>query len=318
MEMRQLAKSEIKTAPLMLGGNVFGWTADEATSFRLLDAFVARGFNFIDTADIYSAWAPGHVGGESESILGRWFQRSGKRNSVVIATKLGLPFGPYAGGLGKKYIAEAVEQSLRRLATDHIDLYQAHKDDTQTPIEETLEAFGRLVEAGKVRLIGASNFSGERLHESVAMARRDGLPVYATLQPEYNLYDRAKFEQDGQPIAQELEIGVIPYYGLASGFLTAKYSAREDIVGTSREKRLTGYFDERGLNILRVLRQIANEIGAEPATVALAWLMAQPTILAPIASATSLAQLETNLRAAELQLTRRQTDLLTEASAYSI
>lgn len=318
MQMRRIAKSEIEVAPLMFGGNVFGWTADQEISFRLLDGFVARGFNFIDTADVYSAWVPGHAGGESETILGRWFRRSGKRNQVVVATKLGISFAGLTGGLSKRYIAEAVEQSLRRLETDHIDLYQAHTDDPATPIEETLEAFGKLVEQGKVRLIGASNFKGVRLREAVTTARRDGLPVYATLQPEYNLYDRQQFEQDAQPVAEELGLSVIPYYALASGFLSGKYSSKEDIAGTSRERKLAGYFSERGLAILKALREVADDAGTEPATVALAWLMAQPTILAPIASATNLSQLETNLGAAELKLTRRQLDLLTSASAYQV
>lgn len=314
MEMRTIGSSEIAVAPLMFGGNVFGWTADEAMSFHLLDAFVARGFNCIDTADVYSAWVPGHQGGESETILGKWFKRSGKRNQVVIATKLGMAMGSLQGGLGKNYIASQVEQSLLRLQTECIDLYQSHKDDPATPLEETLEAYGRLIDQGKVRIIGASNYKGERLREAVELARREGLPVYQTLQPEYNLYDRKQFEQDAQPIATELGLGVIPYSSLASGFLTGKYTSKEDIAGTSRERKLGAYFDERGLRILKTLREVANEAGVEPAAVALAWLIAQPTILAPIASATNLKQLESNFKAVELQLTPRQLDQLDRSS----
>ncbi len=316
MQMRRVGKSLIEVAPLMFGGNVFGWTADEATSFRLLDAFVARGFNFIDTADVYSAWVPGHEGGESETILGKWFRRSGKRNQVVIATKVGMALGPLPGGLTKAYIMSSVEKSLKRLQVDCIDLYQSHKDDPETPLEDTLEAYARLIEQGKVRLIGASNYKGERLRGAVELARRAGLPVYVTLQPEYNLYDRKDFEGDARPIAEELGLSVIPYSSLASGFLSGKYASNEDIVGTSREKRLGGYFNERGMRILKSLREVANEVHAEPGAVALAWLMAQPTILAPIASATSLQQLESNLQAAELTLSARQIGVLDEASAY--
>ena len=316
MEMRNIGTSEIEVAPLMFGGNVFGWTADEATSFKLLDAFVARGFNFIDTADVYSTWVPGHLGGESETILGKWFKRSGKRNQVVLATKLGMAMGPLKGGLAKGYIASQVEQSLARLQTDHIDLYQSHKDDPGTPLEETLEAYGRLIEQGKVRIIGASNYKSERLREAVELGRRAGLPVYQTLQPEYNLYDRKEFEQDALPVVQELGLGVVPYSSLASGFLTGKYSSKEDIAGSSREKRLGGYFDERGIKVLKALRDVADDASTEPAAVALAWLMAQPTILAPIASATSLMQLESNFQAVELKLTPRQMEQLFVSSAY--
>lgn len=316
MQMRKLGESGIEVAPLMFGGNVFGWTADEATSFRLLDAFVARGFNFIDTADVYSAWVPGHEGGESETILGKWFRYSGKRNQVVIATKVGMAMGPLQGGLARAYIMDAVEKSLQRLQVDCIDLYQSHKDDPKTPLEETLDAYSRLIEQGKVRLIGASNYKGERLREAVELARRSGLPVYATLQPEYNLYDRKDFEEDARPVAEELGIGVIPYSSLASGFLSGKYASKDDIAGTSREKRLGGYFNERGMRILKALREVANEVSLDPGAVALAWLMAQPTILAPIASATSAQQLESNLRAAELTFSPRQMQTLDEASAY--
>lgn len=315
MQMRKIGESGVEVAPLMFGGNVFGWTADEAMSFRLLDAFVARGFNFIDTADVYSAWVPGHEGGESEAIVGKWFRRSGKRNQVILATKVGMGMGPIHGGLAKPYIAGAVEKSLKRLQVDCIDLYQSHKDDAATPLEETLEAYARLIEQGKVRLIGASNYKGERLREAVELARRSGLPAYQTLQPEYNLYDRKKFEQDARPVVEELGLSVIPYSSLASGFLSGKYAAKEDIAGTSREKRLGGYFDDRGLRILKVLREVADDLSVDPGAVALAWLLAQPTILAPIASATSVQQLESNLRGAELTLTERQLDLLNAASA---
>jgi aryl-alcohol dehydrogenase-like predicted oxidoreductase len=316
MQRRKLGESEIEVAPLMFGGNVFGWTADEATSFRLLDAFVARGFNFIDTADVYSAWVPGHQGGESETLLGKWLRRSGKRNQVVIATKVGMAMGPLQGGLAKAYIMSSVEKSLQRLQVDCIDLYQSHQDDPKTPLEETLEAYSRLIEQGKVRLIGASNYTGERLREAVELARRSGLPAYATLQPEYNLYSRKNFEEDARPVAKELGLGVLPYSSLASGFLSGKYASKEDIAGTSREKRLEGYFDERGMRILKALRQVANEVGAECGAVAVAWLMARPTVLAPIASATSVQQLESNLRAANLTFSPRQMQMLDEASAY--
>ena len=315
MEMRKLGNSGIEVAPLMFGGNVFGWTADEAMSFRLLDAFVARGFNFIDTANVYSTWAPGHQGGESETVIGKWFKRSGKRNQVVIATKLGLAMDGLKGGLAKGYIASEVEKSLKRLQIDCIDLYQSHKDDPDTPLEETLEAYSRLIEQGKVRIIGASNYSGERLREAVELARRDGLPEYQTLQPEYNLYSRKEFEQDAQPVAQELGVSVIPYWALASGFLTGKYATQEDTLGASREKRLGAYFDERGIRLLQTLRDVANEAATEPAAVAIAWLMAQPTIVAPIASATNLKQLESNFKAVELHLTPRQLEQLNAASA---
>jgi len=317
MKTRQLATTNLQVAPLMLGGNVFGWTIDAETSFRILDAFVDHGFNFIDTADVYSAWKPGNEGGgQSETILGQWFARSGKRDKVVLATKVGMDLGGAKKGLSRRYILEAAEASLKRLQTDHIDLYQSHLDDESVPLEETLEAYRALIEQGKVTIIGASNYKGNRLHEAIALAHRENLPAYQTLQPEYNLYDRQNFEQDLQPVAQELNLGVIPYFSLASGFLTGKYKSKEDTTGKNRGSRVEKYFDERGMKILAALEQVANETGAQPATIALAWLLAQPTILAPIASATSVDQLGALIAAPDLKLTDSQLASLTQASAY--
>lgn len=316
MQKRALGKSGLEIVPLVLGGNVFGWTADEAASFAVLDAFADRGFNCIDTANIYSAWVPGHQGGESEAILGKWFARSGRRQSIVLATKVGMEMKDGSKGLAKKYIFSEVENSLRRLKTDYIDLYQSHKDDPETPFEETLEAFARLIEQGKVRAIGASNYSGERLTEVLELAEKSGLPTYSTLQPEYNLYDREGYERDLAAVAGRFALGVIPYFGLAAGFLTGKYQKLEDAQGKSREARLMKYFDDRGTKILAALKDVANEASTAQATVALAWLLAQPSITAPIASATSVKQLEDLFAAVELKLSERQFQMLTEASAY--
>jgi aryl-alcohol dehydrogenase-like predicted oxidoreductase len=306
----------MQVAPLMFGGNVLGWTADAPTSFSILDAFVARGFNFIDTADVYSRWHPGNHGGDSEMVLGEWFARSGKRDQVILATKVGLDLGDGKKGLAGKYILEAAEASLRRLKTDYINLYQSHIDDDSVPLDETLRAYQKLIEQGKVRMIGASNYTGARLREAVELAEREGLPVYQTLQPHYNLYDRQKFEGDQQPVAKELGIGVIPYFSLASGFLTGKYKTKEDSAGANRESRVAKYFDERGMRILAALDEVAQETGAKVATISLAWLMAQPTILAPIASATSVAQLEDLVAAPELTLSEGALAKLSAASAY--
>ena len=316
MQLKQLGNSGLHVSPLMFGGNVFGWTVTPEDSFRLLDAFTAAGFNFIDTADVYSIWVPGHQGGESESIIGQWLQRTGKRDQVVLATKVGFDMRDGNKGLLRQWILRAVEDSLRRLQTDHIDLYQSHTDDGSVPLDETLEAYQELIQSGKVRVIGASNYSGARLREAVELARREGLPVYQTLQPEYNLYDRQKFEQDQQPVARELNLGVIPYFSLASGFLTGKYKSRADSAGANREARVARYFDERGLRILAALESVAAETQAHPAIIALAWLAAQPTILAPIASATSEDQLKSLLALPDLHLTQAQLDHLTQASAY--
>jgi aryl-alcohol dehydrogenase-like predicted oxidoreductase len=315
MQMRALGKNELETVPLVFGGNVFGWTIDEAKSFEVLDAFVDRGFNCIDTADVYSAWVPGHVGGESETIIGKWLARSGKRNSVVLATKVGMKM-PAGEGLSKKYILEEVEHSLRRLQTDHIDLYQSHKDDEKTPLEETLEAYARLIEQGKVRVIGASNYKGARLTEALELAEKSGLPLYRTLQPEYNLHDRQDYETDLAPVAAKFELGVIPYFSLASGFLTGKYQSLEDTKGAKREGRVAKYFDDRGMKILKALKDVANDASVEQASVALAWMLAQPTITAPIASATSVKQLQALFAAVDLKLSELQLKTLSDASAY--
>ena len=316
MQKRKLGGSGLEIAPLMFGGNVFGWTADEATSFQLLDAFVDRGFDAIDTANVYSVWIPGHVGGESETILGKWFARSGKRDKVILATKVGFKMGDGGKGLRKEYILKSVEESLGRLQTDRIDLYQSHTDDAETPLEETLEAYGELIAAGKVRAVGASNYKAPRLVEAEQVAKSKGLPRYTTLQPEYNLHDREAFEKDLQPVAQELGLGVIPYFSLASGFLTGKYKSLEDTKGAKRGSRVEKYFDERGMRILKALGQVSEETGAEQAAIVLAWLQAQPTITAPIASATSVEQLETLLKSVDLELTEAQLKTLNEASAY--
>jgi aryl-alcohol dehydrogenase-like predicted oxidoreductase len=316
MQRRQLGNSDFKVAPLMFGGNVFGWTIDEPASFALLDAFTSAGFNFIDTADVYSRWKPGNQGGESETILGRWFARTGKRDEVVLATKVGFDMGDGKKGLARDYILRAAEDSLRRLQTDRIDLYQSHTDDDSVPLDETLEAYARLIEQGKVLMIGASNYSGARLREAASLAGHEGLPLYQTLQPEYNLYDRQRFETDLQPAAEELGLQVIPYFSLASGFLTGKYKSKADSAGAKRETRVARFFDDRGMRILAALEAVAEETGAKQATIVLAWLLAQPTILAPIASATSLEQLPDLLAAPELKLSEAQLRTLGEASRY--
>ena len=316
MQKRKLGNSGLEIAPLMFGGNVFGWTADETTSFDLLDAFVDRGFDAIDTANVYSVWIAGHHGGESETILGKWFARSGKRDKITLATKVGFKMGDGGQGLRKGYILKSVEESLGRLGTDRIDLYQSHTDDQETPLEETLEAYAELIRAGKVRAVGASNYKGPRLTEALELAKSRDLPSYTTLQPEYNLYDRESFEKDLQPVAQQFGLGVIPYFSLASGFLTGKYQSLTDTKGAKRGSRVEKYLNERGLRILKALKQVSEETGAEQATVALAWLLAQATVTAPIASATSTTQLEALFKSVELQLTPEQLKALDSASAY--
>ncbi|TAA06900.1 aldo/keto reductase [Pseudoxanthomonas winnipegensis] len=315
ISQRPLGRSGLTVAPLAFGGNVFGWSVkDAAGTAKLLDAFVDGGFNLIDTADVYPAWVPGNRGGESETLIGQWLRSSGKRDQVVIATKVGkwdeLP------GLSPDNIETAVDQSLKRLGVDTIDLYQAHADDPSIPLEATLGAFARLIEKGKVRAIGASNYSGERLAEALEVAQAQGLPRYETLQPEYNLYDRADYEQTLEPLAKAHGLGVINYYALASGFLTGKYRDPADASKSPRgEAAVRKYLNERGRRILAALDEVAAQQRAKPAQIALAWLMARDSITAPIASASSVEQLQEILRAAQLTLTPEQIQALDQASA---
>ena len=317
MKKRKLGNSGLEVAPLAFGGNVFGWTANEQTSFQLLDAFVAAGFNLIDTADIYSRFAPGNRGGESETIIGKWLKQGGRRDKVIIATKVGLEMGPDKKGLSKAYILGAAEDSLRRLQTDYIDLYQSHKDDPDTPLEETIEAYAQLMKEGKVRAIGASNYSAERLSEALAVSKAHGLPRYETLQPEYNLYDRAEYEEKLEAVCVENGLGVITYFSLASGFLTGKYRSAVDLSKSPRGERMVKkYLNERGFRILDALDEVAKGVTATPAQVALAWLIARPSVTAPIASATSLDQLNDLISATKLELDEAAIELLNRASAW--
>ncbi|MGA8596468.1 MAG: aldo/keto reductase [Bryobacteraceae bacterium] len=317
MERRKLGNSGIETAPLALGGNVFGWTADEPTSFKLLDAFIDAGFSFIDTADIYSRWAPGNSGGESEAIIGKWLKRGASRQKAVIATKVGMEMGPEKKGLSKAYILSEVEESLRRLQTDYIDLYQSHADDQSTPIEETLEAYGSLIKQGKVRAIGASNYTGPRLLQALQASDAKGLPRYESLQPLYNLYDRADYETNLEPVCVANHLGVISYYSLASGFLTGKYRSTADAANVNRGQVVKKYLDDRGFRILKALDKLAGDYRSTPAKIALAWLMARPSITAPIASATSLDQLNELVDSTRLKLDPTAIQYLNDASRYS-
>ncbi|HEY6456358.1 MAG TPA: aldo/keto reductase [Steroidobacteraceae bacterium] len=314
MEKRALGRSAIRTAPLCLGGNVFGWTLDEAASFRILDEFVAAGFDFIDTADVYSSWVPGHVGGESETIIGKWLHQRGNRSKIILATKVGWLMPPDRKGLSRVNIAGAVDNSLRRLQTDYIDLYQAHVDDTDTALEETLGAFGDLIREGKIRVIGASNYSAARLSEALDLADSQGLPRYESLQPLYNLYDRAVFEDDLAPLCVKRGVGAISYFSLASGFLTGKYRSQRDLVGSARGPRVEKYLNPRGAAILAALDEVAAAHVSTPASVALAWLMGRPGVTAPIASATGSEQLKALVGATRLRLDAAQLRQLDEAS----
>ena len=315
MEKRKLGNSGLEVAPLAFGGNVFGWTVEESVAFQILDAYTGEGFNFIDTADIYSAWAPANKGGESETIIGNWLEKRNNRDKVIIATKVGGDMGLGKKCLAKSYIIKAVEDSLRRLQTDYIDLYQSHYDDPETPIEETLEAYAELIKSGKVRAIGASNFTSERLTEALRISDDKSLPRYQSLQPEYNLYARESFEKELAPVCLENNIGVIPYYALASGFLTGKYRSEADKTKSPRGGGMQKYLNDRGLRILNALDKVAAEMNANPAQVSLAWLMHQPAITAPIASATSLTQLEELTKAADLKLSPEILEKLNQASA---
>jgi len=314
MKKRKLGNSGLEVAPLAFGGNVFGWTVDESTSFQLLDAFAEAGFDFIDTADIYSTWKPGNKGGESETIIGKWMKQKGNRNNVIVATKVGMEMGPDQKGLSRAYIFRAVEDSLRRLQTDYIDLYQSHEDDQGTPLEETLSAFAELIKQGKVRAVGASNYKAERLAKALEVSEQMGVPRYESLQPCYNLYERADYEEKLEPLCLEKGVGVIPYYSLASGFLTGKYRSEADLSQSLRGQGIKKYLDDRGFRILKALDQVAELQASTPARVALAWLMARPSITAPIASATSLDQLEDLVAATELVLEPSAIELLNQAS----
>jgi aryl-alcohol dehydrogenase-like predicted oxidoreductase len=315
MQKRQLGNSGLEVSALVLGGNVFGWTADEATSFKLLDAFVAAGGNCIDTADTYSRWVPGHQGGESETVIGKWMKQRGNRAKVLIATKVGMEMGPDKKGLSKAYILREVEDSLTRLQTDYIDLYQSHRDDPDTPVQETLEAFAQLRKQGKVRAIGASNFGADRLTESLRVSRQRDLPAYQSLQPHYNLCERADYEQQLEPVCREAGLGVIPYFSLAAGFLTGKYRSEADLAKSPRGQGIKKYLNERGLRILAALDQVAKQTSSTPTAVALAWLLARPSITSPIASATSLAQLDMLIAGCQLKLDAAAVALLDRASA---
>lgn len=314
--LRRLGATDLHIAPLVLGGNVFGWSIDKATSFAVLDAFVAGGGTMIDTADVYSAWAPGHKGGESETLIGEWLKASGKRDKVQIATKVGMLPGEGGEKLAPARIAAAAEASLKRLGIDRIDLYFAHQDDDAVPQEDVLAAFGKLIDAGKVRALGASNFHAARLKSANDAARAHGLPHYHALQPEYNLISRHKFEGQLQDYCVEHNIGVVPFYGLANGFLTGKYRSPADYGKSAvRGPRMAAYFEGKGTQVLAALDAVAAETGATLAQISLAWLAAQPSITAPIASATSTAQVEELLGSMDLTLTPDQLSTLDAAGA---
>lgn len=315
MKKRSLGNSGIQVAPLAFGGNVFGWTIDERTAFQLLDTFVSGGFNLVDTADVYSTWAAGNKGGESETIIGNWLKKSGKRKDVIVATKVGMEMTPDRKGLSKDYIIRSADDSLRRLKTDCIDLYQSHQDDEQTPLEETLDAYDQLIKAGKVRTIGASNYSAKRLAKALDTSKRLGLPRYESLQPLYNLHDRAGYENELEQLCEREHIGVIPYYSLAAGFLTGKYRTENDLTKSARGGTVKKYLNERGFRILDALDQVATQFQTTPAHVSLAWLIARPSITAPIASATSVDQLNDLIEATELELDEPSIKLLNDASA---
>ena len=316
MEKRKLGNSGLEVPPLCFGCNVFGWTVDEPTGFKLLDALVGAGLNFLDTADVYSRWVPGNTGGESETVIGNWLKRSGARDKVIIATKVGMEMGPDKKGLSRSYILQSVEDSLRRLQTDYIDLYQSHTDDPATPVEETLEAYAGLVKQGKVRAIGASNYSASRLSESLSVSQDKGYPRYECLQPNYNLYDRAEFEAELEQLCLDKNIGVINYFSLAKGFLTGKYRSEDDLAQSPRGRGVKNYLNDRGFRILAALDQVAKEYDSTSAAVSLAWLIARPSITAPIASATSLDQLNDLISATNLELNQDTVEILNKVSAY--
>lgn len=313
---RLLGRTGIAISPLIFGGNVFGWTADRQTSFDLLDRFAGAGFETVDTADVYSAWKPGNQGGESETLIGEWMHARGCRDRMVIITKVGMQLAPDRKGLSAAWIERAVEDSLRRLQTDHLDVYLSHKYDPEAPHEETLAAYQKLIAAGKVRAIGASNFDAAQLRAALDTAEAQGLPRYEVLQPEYNLYDRMSYDGPLRDLAMAEGLGVITYFSLARGFLSGKYRSEADLGQSPRGGGIKAYLNERGFGILQALDEVASRLGAKPAEVALAWLMARPGVTAPIASATSLSQLESLIRAASLELTGGDLAALEAASRY--
>ena len=315
MNKRKLGKTGLEIAPLVFGGNIFGWTVDQATSFKLLDAFAAAGFNSVDTADVYSKWVPGHAGGESEIIIGEWMKRSGNRNKIIVATKVGMDMGDGKKGLSKSHILRSAEDSLRRLQTDYIDLYQSHVDDPDTPLEETLGAYAELLKQGKVRAIGASNHKAERLTAALETSRKSGLPSYQTLQPNYSLIERTEYESNLEPVCEKEGLGVINYFPLAGGFLTGKYRSEKDVAGKARARNVTKHLNERGFKILAALDQVAKKYNATPARISLAWLLARPSITAPIVSATNLEQLKDLVSSVDLALDRDSIEFLNKASA---
>ena len=319
MQLRQLGQSDLRVAPLCLGGNVFGWTADEAASFAVLDAYLEAGGNFVDTADVYARWAPGNGGGESEAVLGRWMASRKNRGSVIIATKLGSEMGPDQKGLSRRYMTQAVEASLGRLQTDYIDLYQAHRDDPDTPLDETLAAFDELVKQGKVRAIGASNYTAARLAEARQISDQRGYARYESIQPPYSLVQRAEYERELEPYCREHGVGVIPYSSLASGFLTGKYRPGQDLPSTPRAGGIRqSYMHERGFAVVAELDRVAQAHGATPAQVALAWLIARPGMTAPIASATTVPQVKELMGAIDLTLDPESIRALDRVSAAPI
>jgi aryl-alcohol dehydrogenase-like predicted oxidoreductase len=302
MEKRRLGQSSLEVPPITFGCNVFGWTADEATSFKLLDAWLDAGFNFLDTADVYSRWNPGNSGGESETIIGKWMKARGNRDKIILATKFGNEMGPGKKGLSAAYMKSAVADSLRRLQTDYIDLYQSHRDDPETPIEETLSAYAGLIKEGKVREIGASNFSADRLAESLRISTAKGLPRYQSLQPHYSLVERAEFEGPLEEVCLKEKVGVIGYYSLASGFLSGKYRSKSDMAGRARGARVEKYLNDYGFGVVKALEEVAKRYEAKPGQIAIAWLIARPSVTAPIVSATNLDQLAELVESAEIEL----------------
>jgi len=314
--MKKLGNTNLQTAPIVFGGNVFGWTLDEKESFRILDEFVDAGFNTIDTANVYSRWVPGNEGGESEAIIGKWMKGRGNRDKLTIITKVGSDMGQGHRDLSEKHIMEAVDDSLRRLQTDAIDLYLSHWDDENTPVEETLGAYEKLIKAGKVRYIGASNLSPERLKESLTVSTQNGLPRYEVFQPEYNLYDRQGFEEGVAPVCRKEELGVITYFSLAKGFLSGKYRSKDDLGKSVRGGGVEGYLNERGFRILEALDKLAAKHEISQAAVALAWLIHQPDVTAPIASATKSSHMKAFVEAVQMKPEPEDLQLLEKASAY--